>query len=76
MADNNYNVEPVDIHQNITGLTPAKNREEKKKRQNQRRQENLRQGPAEDEPSESGNGNTSGNIAGNDQDKHTIDYCA
>jgi hypothetical protein len=76
MADNNYNiVEPADVHQNITGLTPAKNREEKKKRQNPRRQENFRQ-PTEDELNESGRESIGGDIAGNDQDKHSIDYRA
>jgi hypothetical protein len=35
MADNDYNIiKPVDGLQNIRGLTPAKRREERKRRQN------------------------------------------
>jgi hypothetical protein len=73
MADDSYNlIKPIDNNQSIIGLTPAKEREERKKRQNMNKQQNRHR----DEPSEPGSEKISGSVAGNDTDKHSIDYCA
>jgi hypothetical protein len=76
MTDDNYNiVKPVESHQNITGLTPAEPRDEKKKRQNLNKQENRQHELAKDELNESGKEDIGNEIDENDQDKHSIDYC-
>jgi hypothetical protein len=73
MADNSYNlIKSVDNNQNVTGLTPAKSREERKKRQNMDKQQNRQH----DELNEPAKEKIDGKIAENDQDKHSIDYCA
>ncbi|MDD5011719.1 MAG: hypothetical protein PHQ00_06310 [Phycisphaerae bacterium] len=73
MADDSYNlIKPIDNNQSIIGLTPAKKREERKKRQNMNKQQNRHQ----DEPSEPDSEKISGTIAGNDADEHSIDYYA
>jgi len=52
MADNDFNViKPVESLQNITGLTPARRREQRKRRRN--RHEGETQESAEDELNES-----------------------
>ena len=77
MADNSYNlIKSVDNNQNVIGLTPAKSREERKKRQNMDKQQNRQQELAKDELNEPAKEKIDSKIAENDQDKHSIDYCA
>ncbi|MFA5239037.1 MAG: hypothetical protein WC476_04925 [Phycisphaerae bacterium] len=77
MADNNQNViKPVESLPNITGLTAAKTREERKKRQNQHEQKDRRYEPVENELKESIEKNIGGEIAETDRNKHSIDYRA
>ena len=75
MTDDSYIVKPTESHQNITGLTPANHGEEKKKRQNLNKQGNRQHELAKDELNESGKEDIGSEIAENDQDKHSIDYC-
>ncbi len=73
MADDSYNlIKPIDNNQSIIGLTPAKEREERKKRQNM----NKRQNHHQDDTNEPDSEKIGGGTAGNDADKHSIDYCA
>jgi hypothetical protein len=77
MADNSYNlIKSVDNNQNVIGLTPAKSREERKKRQNMDKQQNRQQELAKDELNEPAKEKIDSKIAENDQDKRSIDYCA
>jgi len=69
-------IKSVDNNQNITGLTPAKSREERKKRQNMDKHQNRQQELAKDELNEPAKEKIDGKIAENSQDKHSIDYCA
>ena len=77
MADNNHNIiKPVENLQNITGLTPAKRREERKKRQNSREQKDRQRELVEDQLSESTEEGIGNKIAESDQNEHSIDYRA
>ena len=77
MADNNHNIiKSVEGLQNIAGLTPAKRREERKKRQNLHEQNDQERELAEDKLNESAEEDIAGEITKNDQDRHSIDYCA
>ena len=79
MADDNFNIiKPVESPQNIAGLTPAKRREERKRRQDLHKQK--REEP-EQEPNESVDEETIGNeLTENKNDRNPdgieIDYCA
>jgi hypothetical protein len=75
MADNDSNtIKPVESLQNIPVLTPAKRREQRKHRQ-QPPQENKEYSEHEQnnlaDEQEAG-----GELAENEDDRNTIDYCA
>jgi len=77
MADNNHNIiKPAESFRNITGITAAKRREERKKRQNSHTQADSQQQNTEDKLNESIEEKTGNEIAGRNQNEHTIDYCA
>ena len=77
MAEIDHNIiKPVDSLHNIGGITPAKRREERKKRQNLNKQKQEQRQLDEDQLNESSEENTDREIAGNDRDDHSIDYCA
>lgn len=75
MADNDYNIiKPVESLQNITGLTPAKRREERKRRQNLQAEHREE---AEEQPNGALDEQTSDNEPDDEEnDQHLIDYCA
>ena len=75
MPDNDYNIiKPVESLHNIAGLTPAKRREERKRRQN------MHAAPDEEatlELNDSVEKESPDNTpADNENDRHSIDYCA
>jgi len=77
MADNDFNIiKPVENLQNIAGLTPAKRREQRKKRQNLHEKDNRQRPLPENEPGESAVEDIDSEIADNDREQHSIDYCA
>lgn len=77
MAEIDHNIiKPVDSLHNIGGITPAKRREERKKRQNINKQKQEQRQFDEDQLNESAEESTDRKIAENDQDDHSIDYCA
>ncbi len=77
MADNNYNIiKPVESLQNVGNITAAKQREERKKRQNSHKQQDRQPKPVEDELNESTEKNIDSEIAENDRDEYSIDYRA
>ncbi len=77
MADNDFNIiKPVENLQNVGALTPAKRREERKKRQNLHEKNNRQRPLPENEPDESAAEDIDSEIADNDQEQHSIDYCA
>ena len=71
MENNDYNmVKPVESLRNIEGLKPIERRKERKRKQNpsqQGKQQSLKE-PAENELDDL--------TVANDEDEHTIDYCA
>lgn len=76
MADNEHNIiKSVEVLHNIGSLTPAKRRQERKKRQNLHRQNEQRES-TEDEQNQSTNKNVSSEIPEDEQDRPSIDYCA
>jgi len=74
MVDDNL-IKPVANNQSVVGLTPAKDREEKKKRQNFSRQE-KQSVPIQDEIIELNGEKIKSEVRDNGKDKHSIDYCA
>ncbi len=69
MADNEHNIiKSVESLQNIGGLTPAKRRQERKKRQDLHKQNDQKRELAEDKLNES--------TEEDNQDRCSIDYCA
>lgn len=75
MVDSNL-IKPVESNQNIMGLTPAKEREEKKKRQDLHKQQTPKDELIQDEIIGSDGEKITGEITENGRDKHSIDYCA
>jgi hypothetical protein len=75
MADKDSNIiKPVESLQNITGLTPARRREERKRRQDLHKKQ---QQEIEEEPNETiDEQNLSDELAENENGQNTIDYCA
>lgn len=75
MPDNDHNIiKPVESLQNIANVTPAKRREERK-RKREFHKENEEE--AEQKLNESvDEENLSGELAENGEDQHSIDYCA
>jgi hypothetical protein len=70
MADNDFNpIRPVENLQNISGLTPTGQPQERKRRQTPPRPGRQ---PQETPPDKVAEEQTSGR----DSDSHTIDYCA
>lgn len=77
MADNDYNIiKPVESMKNVGDITPAKRREERKKRQNSRAQKDRQRQLAGDSLNQSIEENINSDIAEEDQNEHSIDYCA
>jgi hypothetical protein len=82
MAENDFNmVKPVESLQNISGLSPAKRREERKRRQDTsgQKKENSEQQPAEfiEEPELSGkSARGAQDVKNRQQDDAGIDYRA
>ena len=77
MGDNDYNiVKPVETLQNVTGVTPAKNREKRKKRQNTGDQDEWQPETNEDQLSKSTEEDLDSKIAENGKNEHIIDYRA
>ncbi len=75
MADNDYNIiKPVDSLHSIPGLTPAKQREQRKRRQNShgKQEENAKQQP-NDLVDQQKRGEESTEV---ENGHHPIDYCA
>jgi hypothetical protein len=71
MTDNDYNIiKPVDGLQNIIGLAPIKDREERKRRQ--QGQDSAAAKLNESMASENG----IDEFTDNEEDQHSIDYCA
>lgn len=75
MPDNDYNIiKPVESLHNIAGLTPAKRREERKRRQNMHAEQNEE---AEQELNDSLDQERPDKRPVDDEnDRHSIDYCA
>ena len=77
MAEIDHNIiKPVESLHNIGGITPAKRREERKKRQDLHEQNKEQRRGDEDQLNESTEENTAREIAEDDRDDHSIDYCA
>ncbi len=79
MADKDLNiVKPVDGLQNITGLTPAKHREERKRRQNlhKKKQKESEQKLNESVDQQDLSNKLTKNKNGDNPDDVGIDYCA
>jgi len=75
MAENNYNmIKPVESLQNIARLTPAKRREERRRR----RGPNAGSGqPSQEQPNDAADETALGEPSlEQDADRHSIDYCA
>ncbi|MHC4475159.1 MAG: hypothetical protein ACYTEL_05925 [Planctomycetota bacterium] len=69
MADSDYSIiKPVESLQNVTGLTPAKRREERKQRRNLHQEEEHKAEQAVDESGDE--------LVADEDDRHSIDYCA
>jgi len=71
--ENDYTVRPIESLQNVTGITPAGHREEKKRRQTtyEQNEENTEQSEESAE-----NKKDDGKLSGKEDDPTTIDYCA
>ena len=70
MANSDFNtIKPVENLQNVAGLTPTGQQQERKRRQNPTRRG---QEPREMPPDKAKEEQT----PGQDRDSHTIDYCA
>ncbi len=77
MAEIDHNIiKPVEILHNIGGVTPAKRRQERRKRQDLNKQNQEQPRLDEEQLNESTEENTDRKIAENDRDDHSIDYCA
>lgn len=77
MAEIDHNIiKPVESLHNIGGVTPAKRRQERRKRQDLNEQNQEQSRLEEDQVNESVEENTDRGIAEKDQDNHSIDYCA
>lgn len=75
MADKDSNIiKPVESLQNITGLTPARRREERKRRQDLHKKQEQE---TEEEPNETiDEQNLNDELTENENGQNTIDYCA
>ena len=75
MPDNDSSIiKPVEGLQNIAALTPAKRREQRKRRQNWNEKKEHQ---SEQEPDESvDQSELTSELDENDSDRSTIDYCA
>jgi len=76
MADNNYNIiKPVEAMQNIVGLSPARRRQERKRRPPGERKKQTHE--LAEEPNQLNNGEKMKPESATDKnDPHTIDYRA
>jgi hypothetical protein len=70
MADDNYNIKPVENLQNIGGLNPVGRRKERKRKQN------LREQDQQQEQDKSTKKNLDDESFENQDDQHSIDYRA
>jgi hypothetical protein len=70
MADSDYNaIKPVESLQTIQGVEPAKRRQERKRRQNAKDKHQEKTETERDDAAAS-------ETVHNDDDPHSIDYCA
>lgn len=77
MAEIDHNIiKPVESLHNVGGVTPAKRRQERRKRQDLNEQNQEQSRLEEEQVNESVEENTDRGIAEKDQDDHSIDYCA
>ncbi len=77
MADNDFNIiKPVENLQNVGGVTPAKSRKERKKRHNLHEKNDPQRPLLDSERDESTAEDIDSEIADNDREQHSIDYCA
>ena len=77
MAEIEHNIiKPVESLRNIGNITPAKRREERKKRQNLKEQNQEQRQLAEEQSDESTEENIDRDIIAKDRDDNSIDYCA
>jgi hypothetical protein len=77
MADNDHNIiKSVEVLHNIGNLTPTKRRQERKKRQNLYGQNERERASTKSELNKPAEKNSSSKVTENEQDKHSIDYCA
>lgn len=77
MADNDFNIiKPVENLQNVGGVTPAKNRKGRKKRQNLHKKNDPQRPLPDSKWDESTAEDIDSEIADNDREQHSVDYCA
>ena len=77
MAEIDHNIiKPVESLRTIGNITPAKRREERKKRQNLNEKDQEQRQLDEDQLNESVEENTKREIVEKDRDDNSIDYCA
>jgi hypothetical protein len=75
MADSDYNIiKPVEGLQNITGLTPARRREERKRRRQLQKEKEQESEQGLNESVDENN--LSSELAEDESDRPSIDYCA
>lgn len=75
MPDNDHNViKPVESLQNIASVTPTKRREERKRRRDFHKGNEEEPQQKQDESVDEEN--LSNEVAENEEDQHSIDYCA
>lgn len=74
MADSDFTfIPPVEPFHNVPGLTPAKDPEDRKRRQ---RAPSDEQEPAEQDEKDEQDGQKEDSQTSDDGDPHSIDYCA
>lgn len=74
MADNDFNIiKPVESLQNVGGMNPVERRKERKHKQNLKKQNRQEQKQELNEPTEE---DLNDETSKNEDDQHSIDYCA
>ena len=77
MPDNDYNIiKPVESLHNIAGLTPAKRREERKRRQNLHAEEDEEDKQKLNDSLGKESPDNAPVDVDDENDRHSIDYCA
>jgi len=73
MADDNYNIKPVENLQNIGGLNSVGRRKERKRKQNLQEQDQEERQQEKDKPAKE---DLNDEAFGDQDNQHSIDYCA